>query len=164
MPVKSSFRLISNRVGQNRMRVLSLTEVRMLQYIDTLYINLKSGPLKWVLLQDMPMSKNSFKVLSIFLIFQDISINFKSLFFFFFLPVTIASNDPGKRFKGFLLQARKKDIGAREGTFSNLPANTKGLMCDHDNDAVTHDPAQSWNSLTFTWNVPNAAQGTVQFL
>jgi len=78
------------------------------------------------------------------------------------LEVTIQPNVEGKRFKGFLLQARREWEGQAIGQWTTKEESTKAVECfGHENSAVTHNhrvnnllKKNGFQKLTFQWTAP----------
>lgn len=78
------------------------------------------------------------------------------------LEVTIKPKVEGKRFKGFLLQARREWDGQAIGQWTTQEESTKVVECfGHENSAVTHNHRVSnalkkngFPRLTFKWTAP----------
>ncbi|CAF0714002.1 unnamed protein product [Brachionus calyciflorus] len=78
------------------------------------------------------------------------------------LLVTIQSKEESKRFKGFLIQARRDWKGEAIGKWSTEEDNTKTLECfEHEDSAVTHNHKpkglsreKGFDKLNFQWTMP----------
>lgn len=92
---------------------------------------------------------------------------------FYFLSVSVVSNDPSRTIRGILLQARRVGDGAPNG--ANAIVGTWTLMngendgyrlteCSHPGDTVTHRHRNNDTEVLFLWQAPEDLTSGVQFM